>query len=187
MTMPYEMPEVAVAEVPEAPEPLRGGAALGQRRASSRGQSMLDDVANDLALWIDETATEVALGFSPARAPFSAQITEQQKLEFYKNQIFLPDGSPNQAGRQQQIARLGAEGFGQVYKAVVSAYPNLKPPPAPEVAVPEEWPTTAPVGPPPGPPMMPPGAGRGAGLPVAGLGPPGPPPPVPLVPAPGGP
>ena len=124
----------------------------------ARGQSMLDDVANDLALWIDQTATEVALAFAPARAPFSAQITEEQKLAFYKSQLFNADGSPNQAGRQQEIARLGAEGFGQVYKAVVEAFPELKPPPQPALEVPEEWPS-APPGPPPmlpGPPGPPP-------------------------------
>ena len=127
----------------------------------ARGQSMLDDVANDLSLWIDQTANQVALAFSPARAPFSAQITEQQKLEFYKSQLFNPDGSPNQAGRQTQIARLGAEGFGQVYKAVVSAYPELKPPEP--VSQADQILAQPPVpGPPPGPPMLP--------------GPPGPPP-----------
>jgi hypothetical protein len=176
---PY--PDVPEDETPETEAPTpRLDNAVSARRAPSRGTSLLDDVANDLALWIDKTATEVALAFSPARAPFSAQITEQQKLEFYKNQIFNPDGSPNQAGRQAQIARLGAEGFGQVYKAVVSAYPALKPAPQAPIAVPEEWPTAAPAGPPPGVGMMPPGAGQGAGLPIAGLAPPGPPPPIPI-------
>jgi len=174
MTMPYESAE----DTPEVPQAPKNGAALGMRRAPSRGTSLLDDVANDLALWIDKTATEVALAFSPARAPFSAQISEQQKLEFYKNQLFNPDGSPNQQGRQQEIARLGAEGFGHVYQAVLRAYPQLKPAPVPEVEVPEEWPTAGPPGPPPGMPMMPPGAGPGAGLPVGGMGPPGPPPPI---------
>jgi hypothetical protein len=161
MVMESQAPDVvdvAEDEVPETPEAAFAPGdsnALVSHRTPARGQSMLDDVANDLALWIDQTATEVALAFSPARAPFSAQITEAQKLEFYKNQLFLPDGSPNQQGRQQEIARLGAEGFGQVYKAVVSAYPQLKPAPPPEIAVPEEWPV-APEPPLGGPPMMPP-------------------------------
>lgn len=140
----------------------------------ARGQNMLDDVASDLAIWIDQTATEVALAFAPARSPFSAKITEDQKLEFYKNRIFNPDGSPNIQGRQQEMARLGPEGFGQVYKAVVAKYPELKPPEQPEITVPEEWPT-------PAAPMMPPGP------PVAPGPPPmGPPMPMPMG-APGGP
>jgi hypothetical protein len=169
MAMEYQAPD-AEDEVPETPAfpPGDSNALVNRRRSPARGQSMLDDVANDLALWIDQTATEVALAFSPARAPFSAQITEEQKLSFYKNQLFLPDGSPNQQGRQQEIARLGAEGFGQVYKAVVSAYPQLKPAPPPEIEVPEEWPSV--VQPPPGPPMMPPVAGPLGPSPVPMLG-----------------
>lgn len=148
-------------------------------------QNFLDDISNDLALWIDQTATEVALAFAPARAPFSANITEQQKLDFYKTRLFNPDGSPNAQGRAQEIQRLGAEGFGHVYKAVVDRWPELKPPAPAPIEVPKEWPTmppgpgpasagpgpamppppvggpppmAAPVGPPPGPrpPMMPP-------------------------------
>lgn len=126
-----------------------------------RGQNMLDDVANDLALWIDKTATEVALAFAPARAPFSAKITEDQKLEFYKSRLFNPDGTPNQAGRQAEVARLGPEGFGQVYMAVVARWPELQPPEEPPIEVPEEWapapPPTMAMGPPPGQGMLPPG------------------------------
>ena len=174
MGRPYELdteddPADAVAPVKADAVPRRTHAPPARG-----GQSMLDDVANDLALWIDKTATEVALAFAPARAPFSANITEDQKLQFYKSQIFNPDGSPNQQGRQQEIARLGPEGFGQVYKAVVARWPELKPPPPQPITVPDEWPTMP--APMPGPPGTPPG------LPP---GPPGPPPMMPL--PPGGP
>jgi hypothetical protein len=95
-------------------------------------ETMLDEIAQDIALWIDQTAEEVAAAFAPGRAPFAAQLTEQQKLEFYRARIFNPDGSPNAEGRNQEIARLGAEGFAQVYQAVIAAYPELKPPPPPQ-------------------------------------------------------
>jgi hypothetical protein len=121
---------------------------------------MFDDIANDLAVWIDQTANEVALALSPARAPFSANVTEDQKLEFYKSRLFNPDGSPNSQGRAEEIQRLGAEGFGHVYQAVVRRWPELKPPAPAPIEVPQEWPRTSP-GPPPGalpmPPGMPPG------------------------------
>src|SRR4030095_2972854 len=123
-------------------------------------EHMYDEIANDLSLWLDQTANEVALAFAPGRAPFSAKITEQQKLEYYRSRLFNPDGSPNQQGRQAEIERLGAEDFGRVYKAVVQAFPQLKPPPQPAVEVPEQWPAA----PAPAPPMMP-----------GPLGPPGPP------------
>src|SRR4029450_9509423 len=132
-------------------------------------EHMYDEIANDLSLWLDQTANEVALAFAPGRAPFSAKITEQQKLEYYKERLFNPDGSPNQPGRQAEIERLGAEDFGRVYKAVVQAFPQLKPPSQPAIEVPQQWPgPSGPPGPlvppmmpgppgPPGPSMVPPG------------------------------
>lgn len=134
--------------------------------------NFMDDIANDLALWVDQTADAVASAFAPSRAPFSANITEQQKLDFYRARLFNPDGSPNVPGRSEELARLGPEGFGRVYKAVVDHWPELKPPEQPPIEVPEQWPTMPP-GPPPGSPGMPPGPpGAPAG---ALLGPPGPP------------
>lgn len=116
------------------------------------GTTMMDEVANDLALWIDETATNIALAFAPTRAPFAAQTTEQQKLEYYRARLFNPDGSPNVEGRNAELQRLGVEGFGLVYKAIIRTWPELKiPTPAP-IEVPDEWPQA-----PPGPPMLPPG------------------------------
>lgn len=147
--------------------------------------NMMDDIADDLAGWIDRTANEVALAFAPGRAPFSANITEEQKLQFYRSQLFNQDGSPNVQGRQAQIQRLGPEGFGQVYKAVIGRFPELKIPTPPEIAVPEEWPQPPPAGPPgapPGPPGPPPFR---PGPPVGPPGvPPGPPGPAPIAPPP---
>lgn len=125
---------------------------------------MMDEVANDLALWIDQTANDIALAFAPTRAPFAAQTTEQQKLDYYRSRLFNPDGSPNVEGRNAELQRLGVEGFGLVYKAIIRHWPELKiPTPAP-IEVPDQWPTAppgppSPAGPPPppGPPMLPPG------------------------------
>jgi hypothetical protein len=111
--------------------------------------SMMDDVANDLSLWIDQTAEEVARAFTVGGAPFAAQgLSEADKLEYYRAQLFNPDGTPNANGRNQEIQRLGAMGFAQVYKAVINAYPSLRVPTPPEITVPQEWPTA---GPPAGP------------------------------------
>jgi len=95
-------------------------------------QSMLDDVANDLALWIDQTSTQIALGMMPQGvAPFAAPLSETQKLEYYRDQLFNPDGTPNLAGRNQQVQRLGPQGFTMVYRAVIKAYPYLRVPTPP--------------------------------------------------------
>jgi hypothetical protein len=94
--------------------------------------TMLDEVAVDLSLWIDDTATQIALAMAPrGQQPFAAQMSDKQKLEYYTSRLFNPDGTPNMQGRAQELQRLGPEGFANVYKAVVAAHPNLRPPQQP--------------------------------------------------------
>jgi len=94
-------------------------------------QTLLDQVANDLALWIESTADEVARAFTPLGvAPFAAQLTEREKVIYYRAQLFNPDGSPNDSGRAALVQRLGAEGFANLYKQIVTIFPQLRPPPA---------------------------------------------------------
>jgi hypothetical protein len=120
----------------------------------------LDDVASDLAAWIDDTATQIALAMAPrGQQPFAAQMTEQQKLAYYTARLFNPDGSPNMQGRTQELQRLGPEGFAGVYKAVIKAHPELHVP-TPPAGAPIPSPL-APVPPaigaqPPAPPPLPP-------------------------------
>jgi len=48
--------------------------------------------------------------------------------------LFNADGTPNDAGRNAELQRLGPIGFRTVYRAVIAAYPWLKipaPPPGP--------------------------------------------------------
>lgn len=137
--------------------------------------NFLDSVAEDLANWVDQTASQVALAFAPGRAPFSANISEDQKLQYYRNRLFNPDGSPNVQGREAEVQRLGIQGFSQVYRAILSRYPELRVPTPPPIEVPQEWPAAAPGGP-PGPPPGAPGPGPGS------AGPPGGPPPAPIAP-----
>ena len=104
--------------------------------------NMLDLVATDLAVWLDRMSSEIALAMAPqGQAPFSAPLSEEQKLEYYKNQLFNPDGTPNGQGRAAQMQRLGPQGFTQVYKAVIKAYPTLRVPSPPE---PQDLPPLAP-------------------------------------------
>jgi len=148
----------------------------------------LDEIANDLAIWLDQTSTEIALAFAPGRAPFSANVTEDQKLEYYKARLFNPDGSPNPVGREAELQRLGISGFTQVYRALIARYPELRVPAPPPIEVPEQWPAPLQLGP-PGAPGAPPGLP--GGLPP-GPGAPGPPlprpqgaaPPPPMMPPP---
>ena len=114
---------------------------------------MLDDVATDLAVWIDETANAIALALAPTgRAPFAATVSEDEKLQYYRAQLFNPDGTPNMSGRTQEMRRLGPEGFTQVYKAVIKAYPTLKVPNPPQETLAEGSAAPAVMNTPPAPP-----------------------------------
>lgn len=63
-------------------------------------QSIPDQVAEEIALWIETTATAVADAvLESALAPQVVSPTREQLLTFFKPLYFLPDGSPNQAGR----------------------------------------------------------------------------------------
>jgi hypothetical protein len=95
-------------------------------------QSLLDSVATDLAIWLDQESSRIAAAMAPqGTAPFSASVTDEQKLQYYRDQLFNQDGSPNLNGRSQQMQRLGPQGFTQVYKAVLKAYPDLRLPTPP--------------------------------------------------------
>lgn len=89
--------------------------------------SVIDEVADDLAVWLDQTANQLAAAIlSSGRAPFSADLSEGDKLAYYTQALFNRDGSPNTQGRLQQMQRLGPETFAQVYKAVITARPELR-------------------------------------------------------------
>jgi len=116
-----------------------------------------DEAASEIVRWLDEAPSYYAEAMKGGHdAPFSAKTTEQQKLEYFKRQVFQTqlDGSPdyskpNTQGRQMLIDRLGINGYTQVMAAVmprrVVAYNAMNlpveqapEPPAPfEVAKPE--------------------------------------------------
>jgi hypothetical protein len=96
-----------------------------------------DLIAEDLAQWLNDMSTSLAVAFSPQGvAPFAAPISETQKLNYYSSQLFNQDGTPNQQGRDAELQRLGPIGFRTVYRAVIQAYPWLKLPTPPEGAAP---------------------------------------------------
>ena len=60
------------------------------------------------------------------RAPFSANVSEAQKLDYYRRQVFMqnPDGTPdytkpNEAGRDMLLKRVGVDGYTQILHAVM--------------------------------------------------------------------
>jgi hypothetical protein len=118
--------------------------------------TMFDDIALDLADWIDRTAEEIAQAMAPRGVqPFAAHMSSQQKMDYYKSRLFNPDGSPNMTGRAAELQRLGPEGFANVYKAVLQAYPELRQASAPVPPAPRAGPAMPSLRPPGLPPLAP--------------------------------
>lgn len=81
-----------------------------------------EQVSEELAQWIDDTAESLAESLlAGGRAPWSGEGSEKEKLDYYEKQMYLPDGTPNAAGRQAEMARLGPAGFAGVLGAVNKA------------------------------------------------------------------
>lgn len=86
-----------------------------------------DLAAQDIVDWLESEppilVEQLKAGY---RSPFSANVSEAEKLQYYRRQVFMqnPDGTPdyskpNQQGRNMLIQRLGTAGFAQVMSAVM--------------------------------------------------------------------
>lgn len=86
-----------------------------------------DLAAADLTHWLEnEPDYYIAALKGGYRSPFSANTSEQQKLEYYRRQVFMqnPDGTPdyskpNNQGRDMLIKRVGVDGYTQIMSAVM--------------------------------------------------------------------
>ena len=82
-------------------------------------QSYMERVADDVAAWLEEMPKILAERITiNGRAPFSASVSEQQKLAYYRSVLFNPDGSPNQAGREATLQRVGIDGYLAILQAL---------------------------------------------------------------------
>ena len=88
--------------------------------------NMYDQVADELAQWIEDTSDAVAgdMG-NGSHAPFAANVTEAQKLDYYRAKLFNPDGTPNVQERQNLLDRAGVQGYAKVLSALGKARPGL--------------------------------------------------------------
>lgn len=118
-----------------------------------------DDMADEITSWLDTEpeyyAQALLAGHDP---PFGAQggagINEQQKLDYYKRQVFntTQEGgvnydSPNEAGREKLIKRVGIPGYTQVMAAVLGERNQLQRVPlSPQIEEPVDNPTPEPGG-----------------------------------------
>lgn len=85
-----------------------------------------DSVSDEILHWLDsESKYYVSALVGDYQSPFAAQVSEKDKLDYYRRQVYMinPDGTPNyeqpnKEGRDQLIKRVGIEGFATVMKAV---------------------------------------------------------------------
>jgi hypothetical protein len=86
-----------------------------------------DEAVSEILDWLtDEPAYYAEALRGGHAAPFGADVTEAQKLEYYQRQVFAthPDGSinydqPNPQGRDMLIKRVGIPGYTQIMAAVM--------------------------------------------------------------------
>ncbi len=91
-----------------------------------------DQVADELAAWLDTESTALADALTAGgRAPFAADLTERERLDYYTAQFFHPDGSVNDQGRADVMQRLGEVGYADAFRAVMRTRLGQRMPAAP--------------------------------------------------------
>lgn len=85
-----------------------------------------DAVSDELQTWLEEESKYYVQALvGDYQSPFAAQVSEQDKLDYYRRQMYVmnPDGTPNyeqpnQEGRKKLIERVGIDGYATISKAV---------------------------------------------------------------------
>lgn len=73
---------------------------------------MWDKVTDDLVGWItNESDWYINAIKGSGEAPFAQPLSEQQKKEYYKTQIYKENGEPNEQGRQEVLQRIGINNY----------------------------------------------------------------------------
>lgn len=93
---------------------------------AGRPEHPWDSVADEVSRYIqEETEWTVQEILGEHRAPFAADISETDKLGFFRRQFYAqnPDGSPNyavpnQEGRQNLYSRMRAQQYHDIAEAV---------------------------------------------------------------------
>lgn len=71
-------------------------------------EHIFEQVSSDLAQWLDDTSTKMVDSLKGGgRAPFAANANESEKMHYYDQTLFNPDGSPNVQQRMAELHRLG--------------------------------------------------------------------------------
>jgi hypothetical protein len=94
-----------------------------------------DSVAEELAQWIADTVKQMVGALTEGDvAPFAANVSQAQKLQYFAGKVYLPDGSINVQGRAQLMQTYGPEGYASIMRAVLKSTGGLPPIPPQSLA-----------------------------------------------------
>ena len=81
-----------------------------------------DRVADELVQWLETRSTQVADAIlESAYRPRVVEPTTAEAVAYYRSVLILPDGSLNEAGKQQLIQQVGARGYRDVCRSLARA------------------------------------------------------------------
>lgn len=87
--------------------------------ADKRPAHWLDDVSDELVQRMNENVGYLTEAFlDGSRPPGAADLTEEQKADFYRRKMFNPDGTPNEQERSNILNRVGIKNYTEIIKAL---------------------------------------------------------------------
>jgi hypothetical protein len=86
---------------------------------AKKDQHLFERVSDRVATWLDDMPERLATRFMMGgRPPFTAQISEQEKLELFEHDFFNPDDTPNEQKRAMWYEIVGPDGYKQILFAL---------------------------------------------------------------------
>ena len=86
---------------------------------SGKPQHWLDDIGDEVTARMDDNVEWLTNAFlSGSRAPGAADISEEEKLDYYRRKMFKDDGTPNEQERSNILNRVGIKNYTEIIKAL---------------------------------------------------------------------
>ena len=93
-------------------------------------RDIADEIATEITEWIESMSDDIAEAL--IGSPFASDVVQPSMpdaLAYWRAKLFLPDGTPNPAGRDEILARYGANEYEDIAKALAGSNGVLPPVP----------------------------------------------------------
>lgn len=78
-----------------------------------------DQIALDLAAYIEDSIRFLTEAMKEdGHAPFEAEVTDQERYDYFHDLLWNPDGTPNTDGRSFLETQYGLDGYVSIYRWV---------------------------------------------------------------------